>query len=116
MQDIPQGECGDQGDPVMPLLFSLAMHPSLVSTGDLLREGEKLFAFLDDVYSAANQRGCWRFSVSSRTHCGSTPGSACIAARRNSGTAVGPHPEDARISQSCPRLECQMQSFDHLES
>ena len=34
----------------MPLLFSLAMHPSLVSTGDLLREGEKLFAFLDDVY------------------------------------------------------------------
>ena len=50
VQDIPQGEGGDQGDPLMPLLFSLAMHPSLVSTGDLLGEGEKLFAFLDDVY------------------------------------------------------------------
>ena len=47
---IPQGEGGDQGDPLMPLLFSLAMHPSLVSTGDLLREGEKIFAFLDDMY------------------------------------------------------------------
>ena len=43
VQDIHQGEGGDQGDPLMPLLFSLAMHPSLVSTGDLLREGEKLF-------------------------------------------------------------------------
>ena len=50
VQDIPQGEGGDQGDPLMPLLFSLAMHPSLVRTGDLLREGEKLFAFLDDLY------------------------------------------------------------------
>ena len=50
VQDTPQGEGGDQGDPLMPLLFSLAMHPSLVSTGDLLREGEKFFALLDDVY------------------------------------------------------------------
>ena len=41
VQDTPQGEGGDQGDPLMPLLFSLAMHPSLVSTGDLLREGAK---------------------------------------------------------------------------
>ena len=49
-QDIPQGGGGDQGDPLMPLHFSLAMHPSLVSTGNLLREGEKLFVFLDDVY------------------------------------------------------------------
>ena len=40
----------DSQYPLMPLLFSLAMHPSLVSTGDLLREGEKLFAFLDVVY------------------------------------------------------------------
>ena len=43
MQDTPQGEGGDQGDPLMPLLFSLAMHPSLASTGNLLREGEKTF-------------------------------------------------------------------------
>ena len=50
VQDIPQGEGGDQGDPLMPLLFSLALHPSLRSVANLLREGEKIFAFLDDVY------------------------------------------------------------------
>ena len=46
VQDIPQGEGGDQGDPFMPLLFSLALHPSLRSAANLLREGEKIFAFL----------------------------------------------------------------------
>ena len=32
------------------------------------------------------------------------PGSACIAARRNSGTAVGPLQEDARISRAARAL------------
>ena len=36
VQDIPQGEGGHQGDPLMPLLFSLAMRPSHRSVGDLL--------------------------------------------------------------------------------
>ena len=48
VQDIPQGEGGDQ-DPLVPLLFSL-VHPFLRSAADHLREGEKIFAFLDDVY------------------------------------------------------------------
>ena len=85
----------------MPLLFSLAMHPSLVSTGDLLREGEKFFAFLDDVYLICKpervleifrliENALW---IHSR-----------ISVRRNSGTAVGPHPEDARISPELPGL------------
>ena len=47
---VRQGEGGKQGDPLMPLLFSLALHRSLVSVKSHLEDGEKLFAFLDDVY------------------------------------------------------------------
>ena len=32
VHDIPQGEGGEQGDPLMPLLFSLAQHVALVAT------------------------------------------------------------------------------------
>ena len=38
-----------QGDPLMPLLFSLAIHDALVAVKAELRDGEVLFAFLDDV-------------------------------------------------------------------
>ena len=65
----------------MPSLFSLAMHPSLVSTGDL-REGEQFFAFLDDVYLICKperllevfrliENALWIHSRSS-VHCGKT--------------------------------------------
>ena len=46
---VRQGEGGEQGDPLMPLLFSLGLHRALVSVRSKLKEGEKLFAFLDDV-------------------------------------------------------------------
>ena len=46
---IWQGEGGEQGDPLMPLLFSLAMHNALADVKSLLHEDEHLFAFLDDV-------------------------------------------------------------------
>ena len=48
--DIPQGEGGEQGDPLMPLLFSLGLHTSLKSISDRLLTTEKIFAFLDDIY------------------------------------------------------------------
>ena len=48
-QIIPQGEGGEQGDPLMPLLFSLGPH-SLDAVISRLDEGERLFAFLDDLY------------------------------------------------------------------
>ena len=47
---IWQHEGGEQGDPLMPLLFSLAIHDALVEVRRHLREGELLFAYLDDVY------------------------------------------------------------------
>ena len=47
---IQQGEGGEQGDPLMPLLFSVGQHRALVQVQADLREGERLFAFLDDIY------------------------------------------------------------------
>ena len=103
VQDIPQGEGGDQDDPLMPLLFSLAMHPSLVSTGDLLRGGEKIFAFLDDVHLICKPERLLEI-FRHRERIVDPFQDQRIAARRNSGTAVGPHPEDARISPELPGL------------
>ena len=49
--DIFQGEGGEQGDPLMPLLFiSLGQHRAHVAVNAELQEGERLMAFLDDVY------------------------------------------------------------------
>ena len=47
---IHQGEGGEQGDPLMPLLFSLGQHAALEAVRRRLRVGERLFAFLDDIY------------------------------------------------------------------
>ena len=48
--EIMQGEGGEQGDPLMPLLFSLGQHSALLAINAKLKEGESLFAFLDDLY------------------------------------------------------------------
>ena len=40
--DIFQGEGGEQGDPLMPMLFSLGQHRALVAANAELREGERL--------------------------------------------------------------------------
>ena len=46
---IVQAEGGEQGDPLMPLLFSLAVHDSLQEVKSLLDPRDVLLAFLDDV-------------------------------------------------------------------
>ena len=51
--DVLQAEGGEQGDPLMPGLFAVAIHPALVAlvaTQTALRGGERLYAFLDDAY------------------------------------------------------------------
>ena len=47
---IVQGEGGEQGDAMMPLLFSLGQHPALEAVQAQLFPGEFLFAYLDDIY------------------------------------------------------------------
>ena len=47
-QQIPQGEGGEQGDPLMPMLFSLGQHPALEAVQSRLRD-KMFFAYLDDV-------------------------------------------------------------------
>ena len=39
-----------EGDPLMPLLFNVAIHNALLEVKASMRPGELLFAFLDDVY------------------------------------------------------------------
>ena len=45
---IPQGEGGEEGDAMMPLLYSLGQHRALQAVAEQMQEGEHLFAFLDD--------------------------------------------------------------------
>ena len=49
---IQQGEGGEQGDPLMPLLFCLAQHPALVAANERFEAGEHLFAYLDVLYTS----------------------------------------------------------------
>ena len=51
---VPQGEGGEQGDAMMPLLFSLGQHDALQAANQNMREGEFLFAFHDDVVMVTN--------------------------------------------------------------
>ena len=46
---VEQGEGGEQGDVLMPLLYSLGQHAALKAVQEGL-QGERLFAFLDDIY------------------------------------------------------------------
>ena len=48
---IPKREGIEQGDPLAPLLFSLAIRRALSNAQTFLRPGECIFAFLDDVYT-----------------------------------------------------------------
>ena len=41
---------GKQGDPLMPMLFCIGQHLALAAVAQNLREGERLFAYLDDLY------------------------------------------------------------------
>ena len=50
IHSIPQGEGGEQGDAMMPLLYFLGQHGALQDVSRRLGRGEHLFALLDDTY------------------------------------------------------------------
>ena len=92
VHDIQQGEGGEKGDALMPMLFSLGQHRAL----DQLQENEKLFPFLDDIYRLRPdrvgnvhqllQRELWdyaRISLTWARHkCGTEQANALQLARR----------------------------------
>ena len=106
----PKSSILEQGDPLMPLLFSLGQHRSLDSISGRLRAGEKIMANLDDVrgvrsspgQSSHTDRG--RGTVPSRPHQRPSRDNKC-------GTVVEWNPVGswnslAQLSQSIPRLSC----------
>ena len=65
VHNIAQGEGGEQGDPMMPLLFSLGQQAALMAVQRQLEAHERVFAFLDDVHivtSPYSQAKLWRHS------------------------------------------------------
>ena len=48
--EIPQGEGGEQSDPLMPVLFALRLHQALIAVQANLLPSECVLAFLDDIY------------------------------------------------------------------
>ena len=61
---LTQAEGGEQGDPLMPALFSLAQHPALERIQRRLRENELLLAFLVDIYVVCHaDRGSSNFTM-----------------------------------------------------
>ena len=53
---IPQAEGGEQGDPLMPAMFSLALQPALRAPQTEVRQGEQALAYLDDIYLSSSAR------------------------------------------------------------
>ena len=47
---VPQGEGSEQGDPLVPALFSLEQNSALQAIKSELLPTEMFFAFLDDIY------------------------------------------------------------------
>ena len=47
---VTQAEGGEQGDPLMPLFFSIGIQQALEEVAAAMLPGEQLSAFLDDVY------------------------------------------------------------------
>ena len=77
-----QGEGGEQGDPLMPLLFCLGQHRGLCAVVERLGPREHLVAFLDDVYVVTVQEQLWTHTTSWERKCGGTPRSHFTSGRQ----------------------------------
>ena len=88
IHEILQGEGGEQGDPLMSLLFSLGQHRALLAVNARLIEGESLFAFLDDLYVLCSPERVGEVHKVIQQELWSRV--ECITERRKSGTGQAP--------------------------
>ena len=54
VHEVLQGEGGEQGDALMPAVFSLGQHDALVAIQGRLAQDERLMAFLDDIHAVGD--------------------------------------------------------------
>ena len=66
---ILQEEGSEQGDPLMPLLYSLGLHSALEATQEELTEDECLLAYLDDIYVVSPDRASHVYTILQRHLC-----------------------------------------------
>ena len=85
----------EQGDALMPLLYSLGQHGALQSVASHLLPGERLFAFLD-VYVVCTLPSC---TASCVLPCGISHAIESATGRRSCGIEQGWSPLGASISQ-----------------
>ena len=99
--EIAQGEGGEQGDPLMPMLFALGLHPALRAAQARMRAGERIFAYLDDCVRDLQTRTGGGFSRSLRRRCLRTLRSGSTLGRLKSGTG------QASARHQFPDQECE---------
>ena len=75
-QSVPQGERGEQGDPLMPALYSLAQHGALEAFARQMQPGEAVLAFLDDTFVVSNPQRARPTRDALQLPCGTMPGRA----------------------------------------
>ena len=91
-----QGEGREQGDVLMPVPYSLGQHGALQSVASHLLPGQRLFAFLDDVYVVCALPSC---TASCVLPCGISHVFESAPGRRSCGIEQGWSPLGASISQ-----------------
>ena len=83
---VLQGEDGEQGDTLMPALFSLDRHDALEAIQGRLAQNERLMAFLDDIYAMGDRpKRQGPLTLRSRSSCGPTQASRCTTGGHNCG-------------------------------
>ena len=83
---MEQGEGGEQGDPLMSLLFALGHHAALCAIANSLGADDRLMAFLDDVYVVTFPESLRDGCGSVHKSCGHIPGFASMKAKLRCGT------------------------------
>ena len=85
---IDHGEGGEQGDPLMPLLFSLGQHGALEAVQRSLRDGERMLACLHDINFVTSPDRVGVVMRASRNSCSATHASVCTVAIRKCGMGL----------------------------